>query len=409
MKKILGLCAAVAAATTMFVSCSNGTSVKIKTSVDTLNYAFGAANGEGVRQYILGDSATDAQAKMFADGFNAAIDKSDRLKSLKLEGFRMGSYVKEVVNEDFLFGDSTALVNKELFMTSLTDAIKGKFFMQPLDAKKRFDTLAATPLSTGESGNFTPEQSDSLNMLLALVNGQMVRATILGTDTAEKFTKSFISGLNEGVNSTDDNKFYLDGIQMAGNMDYQLKSMQMGLFNDTTLPLNRNIVVKGMTDAIEQNPDAIMTGKDAQEYVTVFFERRNAERAKVEAKAGEDFLAENAKKEGVFVTESGLQYKVITMGNGEKPTAENHVKVHYHGTLIDGTVFDSSVERGEPAEFPLNAVIKGWTEGLQLMPVGSKFTFYIPYQLAYGERGAGADIKPYSALIFDVELLEIVK
>ena len=138
-------------------------------------------------------------------------------------------------------------------------------------------------------------------------------------------------------------------------------------------------------------------------------ETKVAEKNKGLAAKGEEFLAENAKREGVFVTESGLQYEVVTMGEGEKPTAESTVKVHYHGTLIDGTVFDSSVQRGEPIEFPLNGVIKGWTEGLQLMPVGSKFILYIPYQLAYGERGAGELIGPCEALIFEVELLEIVK
>ncbi|MEM9017748.1 MAG: FKBP-type peptidyl-prolyl cis-trans isomerase [Verrucomicrobiota bacterium] len=123
--------------------------------------------------------------------------------------------------------------------------------------------------------------------------------------------------------------------------------------------------------------------------------------------AGKKFLAENAGKEGIVETDSGLQYEVLEDGDGDKPSASNTVKVHYHGTLIDGTVFDSSVDRGEPISFPLNGVIPGWTEGVQLMPVGSKFRFFIPYHLAYGERGAGADIKPYSALIFEVELLEI--
>ena len=138
-------------------------------------------------------------------------------------------------------------------------------------------------------------------------------------------------------------------------------------------------------------------------------EAKEAEKHKDAIAKGEDFLAENAKRETVHVTESGLQYEVITMGEGEKPTAESRVKVHYHGTLIDGTVFDSSVQRGEPIEFPLNGVIKGWTEGLQLMPVGSKFILYIPYQLAYGEQGAGELIGPCEALIFEVELLEIVE
>lgn len=123
--------------------------------------------------------------------------------------------------------------------------------------------------------------------------------------------------------------------------------------------------------------------------------------------AGQAFLKENGAKEGVKTTASGLQYQVITAGDGAKPKATDEVTVHYHGTLIDGTVFDSSVDRGEPTSFPLNRVIPGWTEGVQLMPKGAKYKFFIPYDLAYGERGAGADIKPYSALVFEVELLEI--
>jgi FKBP-type peptidyl-prolyl cis-trans isomerase len=122
---------------------------------------------------------------------------------------------------------------------------------------------------------------------------------------------------------------------------------------------------------------------------------------------GEKFLAENAKREGVKVTESGLQYEVLEATIGQKPKATDSVRVHYEGTLIDGTVFDSSYKRGESIAFPLNGVIKGWTEGLQLMSVGSKYKFFIPYQLAYGEHGAGASIPPYAALIFTVELLGI--
>ncbi len=122
---------------------------------------------------------------------------------------------------------------------------------------------------------------------------------------------------------------------------------------------------------------------------------------------GEKFLAENAKREGVKTTASGLQYEVLEATLGQKPKATDTVRVHYEGTLIDGTVFDSSYKRGESIAFPLNGVIKGWTEGLQLMSVGSKYKFFIPYQLAYGERGAGASIPPYAALIFTVELLGI--
>ncbi len=144
------------------------------------------------------------------------------------------------------------------------------------------------------------------------------------------------------------------------------------------------------------------------------FEREQARKAE-EQKAlfadniakGEAFLAENAKRPEVTVLESGLQYEVITEGNGPRPTAADRVKCHYHGTLIDGTVFDSSVERGEPATFGLNQVIPGWTEGVQLMPVGSKWKFFIPSALAYGERGAGEAVAPNSALIFEIELIDI--
>lgn len=123
---------------------------------------------------------------------------------------------------------------------------------------------------------------------------------------------------------------------------------------------------------------------------------------------GTEFLAKNAEREEISVTESGLQYETINQGSGDKPTPDSTVRVHYHGTLIDGTVFDSSYDRGEPAEFPVNGVIKGWTEALQLMSPGDKLRLYVPHDLAYGEQGAGAAIGPFSTLVFDVELLEIV-
>jgi FKBP-type peptidyl-prolyl cis-trans isomerase FklB len=131
----------------------------------------------------------------------------------------------------------------------------------------------------------------------------------------------------------------------------------------------------------------------------------NADKSAANLKAGEDFLAANKIKEGVVALESGLQYQVLTMGEGEKPLPTHTVTCHYHGTLIDGTIFDSSVQRGQPASFPLNQVITGWTEGLQLMPVGSKFRFFIPPSLGYGNRQVSAQIGANSTLIFDVELI----
>ncbi|WP_194090238.1 FKBP-type peptidyl-prolyl cis-trans isomerase [Vibrio hibernica] len=137
-------------------------------------------------------------------------------------------------------------------------------------------------------------------------------------------------------------------------------------------------------------------------------ESQRAELAKVAAADGEEFLKDNALRSEVTTLESGLQYEVMTQGTGDVPTSDKQVRVHYHGQLTDGTVFDSSVERGQPAEFPVTGVIAGWVEALQLMPVGSKWKLYIPQDLAYGERGAGAAIPPFAALVFEVELLAIL-
>ena len=155
--------------------------------------------------------------------------------------------------------------------------------------------------------------------------------------------------------------------------------------------------------------------REAQTIVQDYFAKQEqkiqaqrAEAGKAHKEAGEKYLAENAKKEGVITLPSGLQYQVLKEGNGKKPTAKDTVQCHYEGFLIDGTVFDSRIQRGEPATFPLQQVIAGWTEGLQLMQEGAKYRFFIPYRLAYGEGGAGAMIPPFATLIFDVELIEVM-
>lgn len=174
--------------------------------------------------------------------------------------------------------------------------------------------------------------------------------------------------------------------------------------------LSIEAVLAGLADALNGADSAV-----AHEELNAAFtemhqhmQAEEAERAKTLAVEGGKFLAENAQREGVHVTDSGLQYEIITDGTGEQPTLASTVRVHYHGTLIDGTVFDSSVERDQPAEFPVSGVIAGWTEALQMMKVGARWKLFVPYQLAYGERGAGGAIGPYAALIFDVELLETV-
>lgn len=165
--------------------------------------------------------------------------------------------------------------------------------------------------------------------------------------------------------------------------------------------------LKGVQDAMEGKTQEI-SNTEAQEILNSFFSNLQEKQAEEQIKAGAVFLEENGKREGVTTLASGLQYEVLTAGTGAKPTADQSVMCHYHGTLIDGTVFDSSVRRGEPATFGVSQVIKGWVEALQLMSVGSKWRLYIPYNLAYGAQGAGQHIAPYTTLIFEVELIDIV-
>ena len=200
-----------------------------------------------------------------------------------------------------------------------------------------------------------------------------------------------------------DSASYAIGINTGANYRTNLKPLPGGEANIDDLIAGFIQAIKGDSAAMKMTPET------AQQYLQTYFVEASAKEAAQNKEAGEKFLAENKTKEGVITTESGLQYKVEKEGTGEKPTAADRVKVHYTGTLLDGTKFDSSVDRGEPAEFGVSQVIRGWTEGLQIMPAGSKYIFWIPSDLAYGERGAGQDIKPNSVLKFEVELLEVIK
>lgn len=175
---------------------------------------------------------------------------------------------------------------------------------------------------------------------------------------------------------------------------------------------NKELVIKGLSDRLKDNPS--ICNDPQNKIISAYFQKVEAEKKAILAKDGMKareegivFLNTNKTKTNIQSTPSGLQYEVVVLGKGDKPKATDQVTVHYHGTTTEGKVFDSSVDRGEPATFGLNQVIKGWTEGLQLMPVGSKFKFYIPQELAYGEQSPSPAIKPYSVLIFEVELLKI--
>jgi FKBP-type peptidyl-prolyl cis-trans isomerase len=228
------------------------------------------------------------------------------------------------------------------------------------------------------------------------IKGLVILAVTAAVIASSCNTRSSVTGTK--VKSPEDSLAYALGI---ANYFYYMTD---------SIDIDPVLLAKGMLDA--KSGKNTLDEQGAQGYVMTYMQKRQADQMKkVYGKNiddGEKFLAENKKREGVQETSSGLQYEVITMGTGEKPGPQDVVRVHYTGMLIDSTKFDSSLDRGEPAQFGVNQVIPGWQEGIQLMPKGSKFKFYIPYELGYGESGTGP-IPPYSTLIFEVELLDIVK
>jgi FKBP-type peptidyl-prolyl cis-trans isomerase FklB len=248
------------------------------------------------------------------------------------------------------------------------------------------------------------------------VESTMKRDSIINANSRNR--AEFLAGLKDGMDAPEAKNAYNTGLSVGGQI---LKQMMPGLLQQIYGEGNSQ---KLNTDAFASAMDVAMGGGDflIDNPSEAFNEKMQEAQAKMQAKQeeaqkaqyadqiaeGDKFMADNAMKDGVVTLPSGLQYKVITNGTGEKPVATDRVKVHYNGTLADGTVFDSSIERGEPAVFGVGQVIKGWTEALQLMPVGSKWILYIPYDLAYGARDTGK-IKPFSNLIFEIELIDIEK
>jgi len=231
-----------------------------------------------------------------------------------------------------------------------------------------------------------------LSFLLPLIGSVLLFSACSGTTNSQ--TKSGKVSLKTDVDSAS----YALGV----NVSSQVKKQGLD-------EMNYDAFIQAVKD-IYSDSDLKIEEIESQMFLQQFFTRKMKELADKNLKEGQSFLDGNKKKDGVNVTATGLQYEVLKMGKGKRPTADSKVKVHYHGTLIDGTLFDSSVDRGEPVTFPLNGVIPGWTEGLQLMPVGSKFKFFIPGELAYGQNPPpGSPIGPNDPLIFEVELLEIVE
>lgn len=279
--------------------------------------------------------------------------------------------------------------------------------------------IAASVLSSCNSNSTKlpslKNQIDSLNYAFGLANGNGIKQYYLAADSANADSlnakiESLLRGMDEGMKGDVSENPEL--AELGTNIGNALKEQKTaGLMGDSSLTVDIKLIKQGLVNGMKGS-NIQMTAEEAQTYLNATMqklqEKRMQEQNGPNKAAGEVFLKENAKKAGVVTTASGLQYEVIKKGTGALPTDSSRVKVHYHGTLIDGTVFDSSVDRGEPAVFGVNQVIKGWTEALKLMPVGSKYKLYIPQELAYGSQSMG-NIKPFSALIFEVELIGIEK
>ena len=280
------------------------------------------------------------------------------------------------------------------------EAAKKKTVQKPVEEKVQAVQLTSSSDSVSYAAGMT-----MTNGLLNYLLQQKMDTTMMA---------DFVRGFMDAVKTADDPKMkaYMTGQNIAQQLNERMLPSLKAEFQDSPDSIMADVLYRGFTDAM-LNDTTIFTLQKAEDY---FSARQKADKAARDEKlyganreAGIKFLEENAKNDSVITLPSGLQYKVLVKGSGAVPQSSDKVKVHYEGRLIDGKVFDSSYQRGEPSEFTPTQVIRGWTEALTKMPVGSKWQLYIPYELAYGERGAGADIKPYSMLIFDVELLEIVK
>ncbi len=413
MKKLPFLLMAIVA----MISCGNtyeARNIMLHDQLDSLNYALGIVNGAQIKMYYLTDSAkldatVDEFAQALTDGYEGKIKEKT---PVQMNGESIGQAAKMFESQGLAEREDWQY-NGKLFMqgivnglkldtTVMTNEVAREYFQQNYynekSEVKSKPIIAKCPSKVKTVALKT--QIDSLNYALGYLNGYGMGTQLLAADEDGKQFKELVAAINTGIKSSAVNPQLKQMAQQIGkSIAEQEEQGLLGIEGvETRFELIRQGFVNGMKGYEEQ-----LTMQQAGEYVQTTIDAKRYGDVKAE---GERFLEENKTKPGIITTESGLQYEVLKMGKGKRPAATDKVRVHYHGTLIDGTVFDSSVERGEPISFGLNQVIAGWTEGVQLMPVGSKFRFFIPQELGYGSHEAGS-IPPYSTLIFEVELLGI--
>lgn len=402
------------------VSCGNtytAQKAELACMNDSINFALGIANGSQIKAYYLRNDSSVETITEFIDALQAGYDGAvPELTEEARIGKNIGSSIAQSEKNGLADNPAWTLNEKLLFQGLVNGLNHDTTVMQPQAARQFFqEQYAASQGSTEKAGKVIkgncPSKvktvalkslNDSINYAFGLINGSDIAMYVLLDDTLGAKQTTLIKHINKAMKEKVHNPQLKN---MGEQIGKSIKEQEAnGLINEPSLTTDFALIKQGFINSL-LGDESQFDDHSAGEYIQSTLDNIKYGAVKEQ---GEKFLEENKLKEGVTVTESGLQYEVLKMGKGKRPVATDKVKVHYHGTLIDGTVFDSSVDRGEPIVFGLNQVIAGWTEGVQLMPVGSKFRFYIPQELGYGSRAAGS-IPPYSTLIFEVELLGIEK